>query len=115
MTLLGRINIVKTLGISKLVYNTSVLVVPPNFDKEVNNACFRFVWNFKPDKIKRSTLIGPFDKDGLQMVDFSMVDKVLKAAWVKRLYEETHVTSNGAGRIVSCSGKVLAFFSIILK
>ena len=61
--------------------------MPPNFDKEVNNACFRFVWNFKPDKMKRHTLIGPFDKGGLQMVDFSMADKALKAAWVKRLYE----------------------------
>ena len=59
----------------------------PNFDKEVNNTCFRFVWNFKPDKIKRSSLIGPSDKGSLQMVDFSMVDKVLKAAWVKWLYE----------------------------
>ena len=87
LTLLGRINIVKTLGISKLVYNTSVLVMPPNFDKDVNNACFWFVWNFKPDKIKRSTLIGSFDKGGLQMVDFSTVNKGLKAAWVKRIYE----------------------------
>ena len=61
--------------------------MPPNFEKDVNNACFRFVWNFKPDKIKRSTLIGSFDKGGLQMVDFSMVNKALKAAWVKRIFE----------------------------
>ena len=41
----------------------------------------------KPDKIKRHTLIGPLDKGGLNMVDFVMMDKSLKAAWAKRLCE----------------------------
>ena len=50
LTLMGRICIIKTLTISKLVYNTSVLTTPPNFTSEVND---------KPDKVKRNTLIGP--------------------------------------------------------
>ena len=41
----------------------------------------------KPDKIKRHTLIGPLDKGGLNMVDFVLMDKSLKAAWAKRLCE----------------------------
>ena len=41
----------------------------------------------KPDKIKRHTLIGPLDKGGLNMVDFVMMNKSLKAAWAKRLCE----------------------------
>ena len=87
LTLMGRICIIKTLAISKLVYNTSVLTTPPKFTSEVNDICFKFIWNFKPDKVKRNTFIGPIEKGGLNMVDFTMIDKSLKAAWVKRLYE----------------------------
>ena len=87
LTLKGRICIVKTLAISKLVYNTSVFTLPPNFAKKVNDICFKFIWNFKPDKVKRQTIILPVDKGGLNVVDFTILDKSLKAAWVKRLQE----------------------------
>ena len=87
LTLIGRICIVKTLAISKLVYNTSVLIVPSNFAEKVNDICFKFIWNFKPDKVKRQTIVLPVDKGGLNMVDFSIVDKSLKTAWVKRFSE----------------------------
>ena len=36
LTILGRISIVKTLALSKLVYNCSVLEIPVNFAKKVN-------------------------------------------------------------------------------
>ena len=85
LTLIGRICIVKTLAISKLVYNTSVLTAPSDACKQVNDTCFKFVWKFKPDKIKRHSLIAPQDKGGLNMVDFVLMEKSLKAAWVKRL------------------------------
>ena len=87
LTLIGRICIVKTLAISKLVYNTSVLNVPSNFAEKVNDICFKFIWNFKPDKVERQTIVLPVVKGGLNMVDFSIVDKSLKTAWVKRFYE----------------------------
>ena len=87
LTLIGRICIVKKLEISKLVYNTSVFTVPPNFAENVNDICFKFIWNIKPDKVKRQTIILPVDKGGLNIVDFTILDKSLKAAWVKRLQE----------------------------
>jgi len=43
LTLLGRINIVKTLGLSKLIYNASVLSISKHL--------------VKPAKVKRSTII----------------------------------------------------------
>ena len=83
--------------------------MPPNFAEKVNDICFKFIWNFKPDKVKRHTIIGPVDKGGLNMVDFTMVVKSLKAAWVKRLCEEdgskwcslfSSVTSQYGGRVI---------------
>lgn len=87
LTLIGRICIVKTLTISKLGYNTSVLKLPPNFAEKVNDICFKFIWNFKPARVKRQTIVLPVDKGSLNMVDFTILDKSLKAAWIKRLCE----------------------------
>ena len=53
LTLLGKINIVKTLGLSKLIYNTSVLVIPEQLIKEINSIIFNFIWDGKPPKIKK--------------------------------------------------------------
>ena len=89
LTILGRIAIVKNLVISKLVFCSSVLNTPADFVKEVNSNIFSFVWNFKPDKIKRKTLIGPACKGGLNMVNFVDVVKSLKITWVKRYCEST--------------------------
>ena len=58
--------------------------MPTNFAEKVNDVCFKFIWNFKPDKVKRQTIVLPVDKGGLNMVDFTILDKFLKAAWVKR-------------------------------
>ena len=84
LTYIGSICIVKTLAISKLVYNTSVLKVPANFAEKVNDICFQFIWNYKPDKVKRQTIVLPVDKGGLNMFDSTILDKSLKDVWVKR-------------------------------
>ena len=36
LTLYGRINIVKTLGLSKLIYSASVLAIPDHYIQEIN-------------------------------------------------------------------------------
>ena len=62
--------------------------MPSNFAEKVNDICFNFIWNFKPDKVKRQTIVLPVDKGGLNMVDFTILVKSLKVAWVKRLCED---------------------------
>ena len=69
LTILG---IIKNLALAKLVYSCSVLNVPVDFLKEVNRNIFSFVWNFKPDKVRRETMVGPICKGGLCMVNFSI-------------------------------------------
>lgn len=53
---------VKKLGISKLIYSTSVLLVPDHYIQEINKVMFNFIWAGKPPKIKRNTIIG--EKNG---------------------------------------------------
>ena len=85
LTLHGKIKIVKTLGLSKLIYNTSVLVVPEHYVKEINNLTFNFIREGKPAKIKKRTIISDIKCGGLKMLDFEIMDKALKIAWIKRL------------------------------
>ena len=80
-----RINIVKTLALSKIIFVCSSMETPPHFAEEVNRMMFDFVWNHKPAKIKKSTLIKSKKEGGLEMKDFVVFDKALKLSWVNRL------------------------------
>ena len=88
ISLQGRINIVKTLALSKLIFVCRVLETPEHFADEVNKLIFDFIWNYKPAKIRRTTLIKSKKEGGLGMKDFSFFDKALKLTWVKRLCSE---------------------------
>ena len=77
LTLYGQITILKSLALSKLVYNTSVLTFPLQFASMVKTAISEFVWNTKP-KIKHTTMIGPKIKGGLDLPDFEIMNNALK-------------------------------------
>jgi len=91
LTLYGRITVLKSLAISKLVYNTSVLTFPPKFITLVNQAITQFVWN-KTVKIKHKTMIGPKELGGLDLPDFDIINDSLKVTWVKRLNDSTETS-----------------------
>jgi len=46
---------------------------------------FKFLWNNKTEKIKRSILIGNKQDGGIEMPDISIFAKTLKMKWVKML------------------------------
>ena len=85
LSIVGKINIIKTLALSKLVFICSVINTPKDFCKEVNKIAFDFIWNNKPAKIKKTTLIEQKSVGGLDMKEFTLFDKALKLNWVKRL------------------------------
>ena len=91
LTLYGRITILKSLAISKLVYNTSVLTFPSKFITMVNQAITQFVWN-KKAKIKQKTMIGPKEQGGLNMPDFEIISDALKVSWIKRLNDSNETS-----------------------
>ena len=92
LTLYGRITILKTLALSKLIYNTSMLSFPSPFITMVNQAIKSFIWG-KTAKIKHTAMIGPKEKGGLNMPDFEIVHNALKATWIKRLNDSNPAAS----------------------
>ena len=79
------------LGLSKLIYNRSVLVISEQLVKEINSIIFKFIWGEKPSKIKKSTIIGKRKHGGLKMTDFNILNKALKVAWIPRIKSENVV------------------------
>ena len=85
LSILGKVLIIKALIIPIFTFIVSSCVIPEKYKKEIESKCFKFIWNGKPDKVKRNTLIGDFEKGGLKMIDIESYFISLKASWVSRL------------------------------
>ena len=87
LTLIGKITVIKSLALVKLIHAASVLELPESFAYKVNSLIFKFIWNDKPPKIKKATLIGEKQDGGLKAPDFTAIDKALKLIWIKRFLD----------------------------
>ena len=50
--------------------------------KEINDLLFKFLWDGKRDKIKRSEMIADYGDGGQKMLDVMAFNKYLKIAWI---------------------------------
>ena len=85
LSILGRITVFKSLAFSKVIYQCSNLVVPEDIVKELTQIAFAFVWQNKPDKVKRATIVAGYEEGGLKMFDVESFIQAQKVIWVKRL------------------------------
>ncbi len=62
----GRVAVIKAHLESQLVYQLSVLPSPPkHFNQTVEKLLFKYIWNNKPDKVKRVSMFANKDEGGL--------------------------------------------------
>ena len=85
LTLFGRVLIIKSLGLSQLVYSASNLNVPQEITPIIKTKLFNFLWKNKRDKIKRAGLYQDREKGGIRMTDVEIMIKALRLAWIPRL------------------------------
>jgi hypothetical protein len=86
LSILVKVLIIKALSTPIFTFIVSSCVIPEKYKKEIESIkCFKFIWNEKPDKVKRNTLIGEFEKGGLKMIDLESYFISLKASLVSRL------------------------------
>ena len=71
LTLLGKITVLKTAVISKLIHKTCYLPMhlPEVFIKRLNKLMFKFIWGSKWEKISRSKLCCDIEDGGAKMID----------------------------------------------
>ena len=87
LTPFGKITVIKSLVLSKIVHILTALPSPSKkLINELNKIFYIFLWNDKPDKIKRSVMKLKFKEGGLGMVDVELFDKSLKLTWIRKLF-----------------------------
>ena len=85
----------KTLGLSKLVYATSMLRVPEMIIKRVQEKITKFLWINQNDKIKRSVTYQSLSSGGLNFPNFRTVVKSLRLSWLGRFLNRTNIMKHG--------------------
>ena len=83
LTVLGRIQIVKTFAISKFLYRASQLPLSNEIIKSTNKIIFDFIWRGK-DKVKRRALINNIENGGLNMIHLGSLIQAQKMSFFKR-------------------------------
>lgn len=76
---MGKITVIKTFALPKLVYALSSLPTQSNFVlNQIEKRMYAFIWENKPEKVKRSTLTQEYEMGGIKMVDIEKFIQSLK-------------------------------------
>ena len=90
LTIFGKCTVIKSLAIPMLVHLLRSLPNPDDtFYRELESIIFDFLWNGKPDKIRRSVLINDIHLGGINLTHIESFSKSLKIFWVKKVLEDT--------------------------
>ena len=97
LSIMGKILIYKTYGLSQLLYAGSVIKFTKTQEKNLDELIYRFIWsksmmgNKAPDRIKRKILANSVNNLGFGMVDFRHIIQSIRLKSVIRLmYASTH-------------------------
>ena len=85
LTPLGKITVIKNNLISQCVHLLSTILRSETFLKTLNTIMYKFLWNEKPDKIRRSTISLYYMQGGMKMINIHNFDEALKISWTKKL------------------------------
>ena len=66
LTLFGRVLVLKTFALSKLILPATTMCIPLKIIKRINTLFYKFLWRSR-DKVKRIRVIQSLDNGGLNM------------------------------------------------
>ena len=86
LSLIGKVNVIKTLALPKLVYLFAVLPIPDNSTWVKTRKIFKdFLWGAGRVKIVNKQLEKTIQKGGLKLIFFYLFNKAFKLSWIRRL------------------------------
>ena len=77
----------KPLDCRKMIFSSACLPTPSHIVSSIDKMVTAFVWNNKPAKIKRESMIGPKESGGLDLPDYESIKNSLLVSWVKRMID----------------------------
>ena len=96
LTTLGKILIVKTFGISQIIFLMQCMSISDASYKKLNAFLYKFIWNRHylaakaPERIKRTITNLPIKLGGLGMLDIAALDESLKLKALGRILNTSH-------------------------
>ena len=91
LSIIGKIQIFKTFGLSQILYIASTVLIPKQTDKKITDLIYRFIWNHDltskkaPDRIKRTILSKKIKELGFGMLDYKEVIRSIRLKTFLRL------------------------------
>jgi len=96
LSILGKILIAKTYGISQITFLMQSVVLSEAHFKKFNNLIYKFLWNKHylaakaPERVKREIVNCPIKYGGFGMLDLTKLDRALKIKGIGRLATTNH-------------------------
>ena len=84
LSLQGKVHIIRSVGISKVLYALEMKTIDANSIKNLNNTIWRFLWSGKDVRFNRDICTLPRILGGLGLVDVNIIIKVKRINWVLR-------------------------------
>ena len=98
LSLCGKLLLTKSLGISTLIYPISNTVARKLLDR-IQTELNRFIWAYKPPKVKHTVLMGTSSQGGLGSIDVKSKYKALRITWIQWII-----------RVRGCNDIILGYF-----
>ena len=98
LTMEGKTLIVKTFGLSQLIYNMQAYVFDDEELRNIERIIFKFLWSTKEnqngiDRIKRSIMKNDYAKGGMRVTDVECLNRSLKLKQFIRAHRSNHMIS----------------------
>ena len=87
LSLFGKVTIIKSLLLPKMLYVFSVLTTPEEFIKQLNTIIYNFLWK-GTDKIARKAAVNDLKYGGLNLIDLETYVKSSRLAWLNSIFSE---------------------------
>ena len=101
LSLFGKVTIIKTFLIPKLLYVSSIIETPHDISRRLERLIYKFLWK-GPDKVTRNSVINTLDRGGLNLTDIETQIKALRLSWIPRILNER-------------KGTLKSYFNFLLK
>ena len=86
LSLIGKVQIIKTFGVSQLQYIMSMVTPTPEIIGKATKLLNRFLWGSNINKIKHTACIAPYNEGGLNMPDVQTIVDSQRVSWIKRFF-----------------------------
>jgi hypothetical protein len=71
---------------------SSFTLPPAQVMKEIQDMFYKYLWDGKPDKIKRNFIINNYEEGGLKLTHIESFCKVLKMSWLYKFLDPMNMS-----------------------